>query len=166
MKVSLYVLIVIITVAIIIIIIGIIHIKKQNASIKLLHSRLEERKDRSIKHQRSTINGHIWEDIAPLINGFPANPENDIIQPLFRIFDYIIWKGFRNPENGISINFLDIKTGIKQNRTKDQIMARKAIRDGNFTLQFWNPEKSNIPVNITKPINEKRIIKIDKRTKK
>jgi predicted Holliday junction resolvase-like endonuclease len=101
-------------------------------------ARYEQYKAQSMRGIRNQVTGNTVEQLAPWCPGFPANPETDVFQAVFGVFDYIIYRNIDVPDADVEIVFLDVKSGNARANLR-QRRCMEAINNGRISAMTYTP---------------------------
>lgn len=95
----------------------------------------EGRKD-AVKRSKQVVSGHVYEQISPLIPGFPYELRD--VRHVGNPLDFIIFRGLSG-SGEVEVIFLEIKTGMSTLNSNER-RVKKAIESGRVKYEVFHPD--------------------------
>lgn len=91
----------------------------------------------AVKRSRQVVSGQVYEQISPLVPGFPyaLKDARHVGNPL----DFLIFHGLNDSEADLEIVFLEIKSGTSTLNANER-RVRKAVQSGRVRYDVFRPD--------------------------
>lgn len=96
----------------------------------------EGRKD-AVKRSRQVVSGQVYEQISPLVPGFPFELKD--VRHVGNPLDFLIFRGLSDSDAELEIVFLEIKSGTSDLNGNER-RVRKAVAAGRVRYEVFRPD--------------------------
>lgn len=97
----------------------------------------KEHRTDAVKRSRQVVSGQVYEQISPLVPGFPyaLKDTRHVGNPL----DFLIFNGLNDPNYDLEIVFLEIKSGSSTLNANER-RVREAVQSGRVRYDVFHPD--------------------------
>lgn len=100
----------------------------------------EGRKD-AVKRSRQVVSGQVYEQISPLVPGFPYDLKD--VRHVGNPLDFLVFDGLYNSDKELDIVFLEIKSGASSLNVNER-KVRNAVQGGRVRYEVFYPDAKDL----------------------